>query len=70
MPQDTRNEPTAKELNDEIVAEAEKRFFQHDYVVVRGGYSSDITIHHRDSVPHSVIESEHHEIIHAPEGWP
>jgi len=62
--------PTQEELNVDIVSEAEYRVYQGDYVVVSGGYSNDITLHHRDSAPHAIIESDEHEIIHAPEDWP
>jgi hypothetical protein len=57
------------ELSSAIVEAATERYCRSDVVVVKGGFSHDITVHDAHAVPDAVEESDHHEVIHAPEGW-
>ncbi len=53
----------------DIVSAAKERYFREDVVVVRGSHSHDILVFDAQSVPDSVEDSDHHDIIHHPEGW-
>lgn len=49
--------------------DATARYFRGDTVVVRDDYAHAILVYDAVDVPDAVHESDHHEIIHAPEGW-